>query len=67
MLTADGAFQNELRKIVSEKISDYKDMLAINNYASVAEFRYLMGKIASLRDLEEMMDEAKKAADQRNR
>ena len=67
MLTSDGAFQNELRKIVDEKIIDYKDMLAINNYSTVQEFRYIMGKIAALRDLEEMMAEAKKAAEQRNR
>jgi hypothetical protein len=67
MLTSDGAFQNELRKLIAEKINNYKDMLAINNYTSVAEFRYVMGRIAALSDLEEMMDEAKKAAEQRNR
>lgn len=67
MQTVDSAFVKELRKLSAEKINDYMVMLAANNYTTVAEFRYIMGKIASLRDLEEMFDEAKKAADQRNR
>jgi hypothetical protein len=67
MQTFDGAFRKELRKIASEKVNGYMEMLASNTYTTVAEFRFLMGKIAALRDLEEMMDEAQRAADQRNR
>lgn len=67
MQTVDSAFVKELRKLSAEKINDYMGMLAANNYTTVAEFRYVMGKISALRDLEEMFDEAKKAADQRNR
>jgi hypothetical protein len=39
----------------------------MNSYESVAEFKYLMGKIAALTDMADMMDAAQEASDQRNR
>ena len=38
-----------------------------NNYEDVAAFRYVMGKVAAFKDLDDMMAEAHEAADQRNR
>lgn len=67
MQTFDTAFRKELRKIAAAKVEGYLEMLANNAFTTVAEFRYLMGKIAVLRELEEMMDEAQRAADQINR
>ena len=67
MQTVDTVFQRELKKLVATRILDLKDSLAINAYESVAEFKYLMGKIAALNDLADMMEAAQDAADQRNR
>jgi hypothetical protein len=67
MLTMDTVFERELKKIVALRIADLKDSLASNNYTEVSDFRYLMGKIAAFKDLDDMMAEAHEAADQRNR
>ena len=67
MQTVDTVFQRELKKLVANRILDLKDNLALNAYESVAEFKYLMGKIAALIDLADMMEAAQDAADQRNR
>lgn len=67
MQTFDSVFRKELRKIAAKRIDGYLEMLESNAYTTVAEFRFVMGKIASLRELEEMMEEAQKAADQSNR
>lgn len=67
MQTIDTVFQRELKKLVTTRILDLKDNLAMNSYQSVADFKYVMGKIAALNDLDEMMQMAQEAADQRNR
>jgi hypothetical protein len=67
MQTIDTVFQRELKKLIATRILDLKDNLAMNSYESVAEFKYLMGKIAALTDMADMMDAAQEASDQRNR
>jgi hypothetical protein len=67
MQTIDTVFQRELKKLIATRILDLKDNLAMNSYESVAEFKFLMGKIAALTDMADMMDAAQEASDQRNR
>jgi hypothetical protein len=67
MQTIDTVFQRELKRLIATRILDLKDNLAMNSYESVAEFKYLMGKIAALTDMADMMDAAQEASDQRNR
>ena len=67
MQTIDTVFQRELKKLIATRILDLKDNLAMNSYESVAEFKYLMGKIAAITDMADMMDAAQEASDQRNR
>jgi hypothetical protein len=67
MQTIDTVFQRELKKLIATRILDLKDNLAMNSYESVAEFKFLMGKIAALTDMADMMDVAQEASDQRNR
>jgi hypothetical protein len=67
MLTMDTVFERELKKIVAARIESLKDTLVNNNYEDVAAFRYVMGKVAAFKDLDDMMAEAHEAADQRNR
>jgi hypothetical protein len=67
MQTIDTVFQRELKRLIATRILDLKDNLAMNSYESVAEFKFLMGKIAALTDMADMMDAAQEASDQRNR
>jgi CRISPR/Cas system type I-B associated protein Csh2 (Cas7 group RAMP superfamily) len=67
MQTIDTVFKRELKRLITHRILDLKDNLSVNSYESVADFKYLMGKIAALNDMEEMIEIAQEAADQRNR
>lgn len=67
MQTFDSIFQRELRKFAAERIESLRDSLSINNFTTVAEFRYVMGQIAALRDLDSLIEDAKGASEQRNR
>jgi CRISPR/Cas system type I-B associated protein Csh2 (Cas7 group RAMP superfamily) len=67
MQTIDTVFQRELKRLIAHRILDLKDNLSVNSYENVADFKYLMGKIAALNDMEDMIEIAQDAADQRNR
>jgi hypothetical protein len=67
MQTIDTVFQRELKRLIAHKILDLKDNLSVNSYENVADFKYLMGKIAALNDMEDMIEIAQDASDQRNR
>lgn len=68
MLTNAALFEHELRKLIEETINDLRGQLEINNYESVAEFRYVMGRIAALRFVvDDLVPLAQQQADQRNR
>ena len=67
MQTIDTVFQRELKRLIAHKIFDLKDNLSVNSYENVADFKYLMGKIAALNDMEDMIEIAQDASDQRNR
>jgi|DEB19_MinimDraft_3_1074340.scaffolds.fasta_scaffold21770_2 hypothetical protein len=68
MLTNAALFERELGKLIEETINDLRGQLEINNYETVGEFRYVMGRIAALRSvMEELVPLAKDYADQRNR
>jgi CRISPR/Cas system type I-B associated protein Csh2 (Cas7 group RAMP superfamily) len=67
MQTIDTVFQRELKRLIAHRILDLKDNLSVNSYENVADFKYLMGKIAALNDMEDMIEIAQDASDQRNR
>jgi hypothetical protein len=67
MQTLNTVFQRELKRLIAHRILDLKDNLSVNTYDNVGDFRYLMGKIAALNDMEEMIEMAQEAAEQRNR
>ena len=67
MQTIDTVFQRELKRLIAHRILDLKDNLSVNSYENVADFKYLMGKIAALNDMEDMIEIAQEASDQRNR
>lgn len=67
MQTIETLFQRELRKLIALRIADHKETLAMNNFETVEQFRFVMGKISALTELEDMMDSAATAAEQRNR
>ena len=67
MQTLNTVFQRELKRRIAHRILDLKDNLSVNTYDNVGDFRYLRGKIAALNDMEEMIEMAQEAAEQRNR
>ena len=67
MQTIDTVFQRELKRLIAHRILDLKDNLSVNSFENVADFKYLMGKIAALNDMEDMIEIAQDASDQRNR
>ena len=67
MQTIDTVFQRELKRLIAHRILDLKDNLSVNSYENVADFKYLMGKIAALNDMDDMIEIAQDASDQRNR
>ena len=67
MQTIDTVFQRELKHLIAHRILDLKDNLSVNSYENVADFKYLMGKIAALNDMEDMIEIAQEASEQRNR
>jgi len=64
MITNAQLFEYELTKLVAEQIVQLKDNLAVNTYQEVGQFKYIMGKIAALSSLQDIIDEAKKKTDQ---
>lgn len=67
MQTFDSLMEKNLMKIVDTEIERLKNQLSANTYETVGEFKYIMGRIAALRSIEEMIDDAKKQSDQSNR
>ena len=67
MQTIDTVFQRELKRLIAHRILDLKDNLSVNSFENVADFKYLMGKIAALNDMEDMIEIAQDASNQRNR
>jgi hypothetical protein len=67
MQTFDSLMEKNLIKLVDTEIERLKNQLSANTYETVGEFKYIMGKIAALRSIEEMVDDAKKLSDQSNR
>jgi hypothetical protein len=63
MITNAHLFEHELKKLVVEQIDRLKDNMAVNNYEEVGQFKYLMGQIAALSSLQDLIDEAKQRAD----
>lgn len=63
MITNAQLFEHELKKLVAEQIDRLKDNMAVNNYEEVGQFKYLMGQIAALSSLQDLIDEAKQRSD----
>jgi len=68
MQTLSSLWETELRKLIAARIEELRDQLESNGYETVGEFRHVMGQIVALRlVVDDLMGEAGKRADQRNR
>ena len=67
MLTQNTQFEIEIKKLVAIEIDRLKEQLAVNVFEDVAQFKFIMGQIAALRSMEDIIEDAKQRADQRNR
>jgi hypothetical protein len=68
MQTFNSLFEHELMKIIDEEIGELRNRLEVNTYSEIGQFRYVMGQISALRNVQnELIGIAKKAADQSNR
>ena len=67
MITNAQLFEYELNKLVKEQIERWKDSLAFNSYEEIGQFKFVMGQIAAFVELEELIAEAKKLTNDRNR
>jgi hypothetical protein len=67
MFTNTTIFEYELKNLISLQVETLKNQLAMNSYTEVHQFRYLMGKIAGLNNIAELIEEAKELVEQRNR
>jgi hypothetical protein len=63
MITNAKLFEYELTKLIAEQIDRLKDNLAVNSYEEVGQFKYVMGQIAALSSLQDLIDEAKQKTD----
>jgi hypothetical protein len=68
MQTLSSLWETELRKLIAARIEELRDQLEGNGYETVADFRHVMGQIVALRlVMDDLMGEAGKRANQRNR
>lgn len=68
MLTHASLFESELKKIFSEELENLRQQLEINDYEHVHQYKFVAGKIAMLRNIEEdLIPLAKQRAEQFNR
>lgn len=67
MITNAQLFEHELNKLVKEQIGRWKENLAFNAYEDIGQFKFVMGQIAAFVELEELIGEAKKLTNDRNR
>lgn len=67
MITNAQLFEYELKKLVQEQIDRWKDNLAFNAFEDIGQFKFVMGQISAFVYLQELIDEAKKLTDDRNR
>jgi len=67
MLTQATQLEIEIKKLIVLEIERLKEQLAVNVFEDVASFRFIMGQIAGLRSMEDLIEDAKQRSDQRNR
>jgi hypothetical protein len=67
MITNAQLFEHELNKLVKEQVERWKDNLAFNSYQEIGQFRFVMGQIAAFSELAELIEEAKRLCEDRNR
>jgi len=67
MLTQAAQFEIELLRVIDREIDRLKDQLALNNFEEIGSFKYIMGQIAALKNMEDVIEEAKEKSAQRNR
>lgn len=66
-LTTTQLYQNELRKLVQIEIERLLEPMAYNNIESIEQYRTIAGKIAGLRMIADLMDEADKVCAEKYR
>jgi len=67
MLTQTTQIEIELKKLISIEVERLKEQLAVNMFEDVASFRFIMGQIAALRSMDDLISEARQRSDQRSR
>ena len=65
MLTNAMVFRTELEKLITEAIVHELDGLVNNRGNTVEDYRYVQGKIAALKNIENLIDEAAESAEKR--
>lgn len=51
-------FEAELVTLIEDEIKGLRDQLENNNFDTVAQFRFVMGRIHQLKEMRGLMDEA---------
>ena len=68
MQTFNSLFEHELLKAIDQEIEGLRNRLETNTYSEIGQFKYVMGQISALRNVQtELIGVAKEAADQSNR
>ena len=68
MQTFNSLFEHELLKVIDQEIEELRNRLETNTYSEIGQFKYVMGQISALRNVQkELIGMAKEAADQSNR
>lgn len=65
MQTASSAFERELRKLVTARIAELTDSLSAGLVQTFDEYKYQAGRIASLKDVFGLCDDAQAELDKR--
>jgi hypothetical protein len=67
MISQAAQLEIELLRVIDREINRLKDQLALNNFEDIGPFKYIMGQIAALKNMEDLIEEAKEHSSQRNR
>ena len=67
MISQAAQLEIELLRAIDREINRLKDQLALNNFEDIGPFKYVMGQIAALKNMEDLIEEAKEHSSQRNR
>ena len=67
MQTFNGLLEQEFKRLIHEELEGLRDLLEVNTYSEIGQFRYVMGKVAGLKLAIDLLSQAVSKADQSNR